>query len=227
MIRASLRRIAISPQRLLGITCLPAYTLRWNSSLSSSEPKQFKRSTLPSASTPLSSSYPTDVKDTLKVELSGSKNAEFASHMDDLKATKCINPLVSDHNELPLLLSITERASSKLQNLIQTDKIPNAALKIKVESGGCHGFQYDLKLIDDYTELFNPDEDETMFVRDGVARVIIDKTSLEILRDSKVDYVHELIGSQFKVVDSPYTSSSCGCGSSFDFDFDKLNETTN
>ncbi|GME84414.1 unnamed protein product [[Candida] boidinii] len=73
---------------------------------------------------------------------------------------------------------------------------------------------------------YKPDEGDSVFTRDG-ANILIDKMSLEILRDSKIDYATEMIGSQFKVVDSPYTTSSCGCGSSFDFDFDKLNETSN
>ncbi|ODV94652.1 hypothetical protein PACTADRAFT_24180, partial [Pachysolen tannophilus NRRL Y-2460] len=123
-----------------------------------------------------------------------------------------------------LFLYITEDASAKLKEIIEKDNNPKLALRIQVESGGCHGFQYNLKLVDDYEKEFNAgkdakdDNEDSMFVRDGNARVIIDKMSLEILRDSKVDYVHELIGSQFKVTESPYTTSSCGCGASFDFD---------
>lgn len=144
----------------------------------------------------------------------------------DYKSTQCRNPLLSDNNNAPLFLSITKQASDKLNSISKQDSNPDIALRIKVESGGCHGFQYELNLTDmkDYHPQGSPDDgvpEDTMFVRDG-AHVIIDKMSLEILRDSKVDYAHELIGSQFKVVDSPYTKSSCGCGSSFDFDFDKL-----
>lgn len=48
------------------------------------------------------------------------------------------------------------------------------------------------------------------------AKVILDEPSLELLKGSKVDFTQELIGSQFKIVDNPYASSSCGCGTSFD-----------
>ncbi|KAJ9100285.1 hypothetical protein QFC19_005638 [Naganishia cerealis] len=61
-----------------------------------------------------------------------------------------------------------------------------------------------------------------MLTDDGVANLAIDESSLEILQESKIDYTKELIGSSFKVVESPYTSTECGCGASFDFDFDKL-----
>jgi iron-sulfur cluster assembly accessory protein len=48
------------------------------------------------------------------------------------------------------------------------------------------------------------------------AKVVMDSASLELLEGSKVDYTMELIGSQFKIVDNPRATSSCGCGTSFD-----------
>lgn len=44
----------------------------------------------------------------------------------------------------------------------------------------------------------------------------MDEPSLELLKGSKIDYTMELIGSQFKIVDNPHATSSCGCGTSFD-----------
>ena len=44
--------------------------------------------------------------------------------------------------------------------------------------------------------------------------IIIDKTSADLLKGSEVDYVSELIGSQFKIT-NPQSKSSCGCGVSF------------
>jgi iron-sulfur cluster assembly accessory protein len=64
-------------------------------------------------------------------------------------------------------------------------------------------------------------EEDCVFEKGG-AHVIVDDASLAVLKESKVDYTTELIGSMFKVVESPYMVSSCGCGSSFDVDFEKL-----
>jgi Fe-S cluster assembly iron-binding protein IscA len=139
------------------------------------------------------------------------------------------------------------------------DSNPNLALRIQVESGGCHGFQYLMSLTtlptlsstsgsieeESITALGTPpndpnsmpsrpplsipfsngesksgklDEDDTIFAADdgSGAKVIMDGPSLELLKGSKVDFTMELIGSQFKIVDNPLATSSCGCGTSFD-----------
>jgi iron-sulfur cluster assembly accessory protein len=111
------------------------------------------------------------------------------------------------------------------------DKNPNLALRIRVESGGCHGFQYLMSLItmptgaaseaspivseEDSIFQYVPDEASSS-ATESSPKVILDEPSLELLKGSKVDFTQELIGSQFKIVDNPYASSSCGCGTSFD-----------
>lgn len=94
-----------------------------------------------------------------------------------------------------------------------TDSNPDLALRVTVESGGCHGFQY-LMFLTDMSKVSS--EDDTVFEGGDGAKVVMDEPSLELLKGSKVDYTMELIGSQFKIVDNPLASSSCGCGTSFD-----------
>lgn len=124
-----------------------------------------------------------------------------------------INPVKSESGNV-LRVNITERASKKLNEIKTSDNKPDQVLRIIVESGGCHGFQYIFGLKDSNDIDLSKD---SIFERDG-AKVVIDKTSLGILQDSSIDYTSELIGSQFKIVDSPYATSSCGCGSSFSID---------
>ena len=45
-------------------------------------------------------------------------------------------------------------------------------------------------------------------------KILIDKTSADLLKGSEVDYVNELIGESFKI-SNPQSKSSCGCGVSF------------
>lgn len=48
------------------------------------------------------------------------------------------------------------------------------------------------------------------------AEVVMDTSALEALKGSKIDYEIKLIGAEFKIVDNPHATSSCGCGTSFD-----------
>jgi len=93
------------------------------------------------------------------------------------------------------------------------DKNPDLLLRVTVESGGCHGFQYLMSL----TDMPKVDQaEDTVFASGDGAKVVMDEPSLELLKGSKIDYTMELIGSQFKIVDNPLATSSCGCGTSFD-----------
>lgn len=137
--------------------------------------------------------------------------------LEDFKLTKLVTGTSG------LRIAITDRAKDKLVQIAKDDNNPDSALRIKVESGGCHGFQYNLELTN-LSEELEKESDLLVFEREDAkaAKVIFDESSLEILQDSRIDFTTELIGTSFKVTDSPYTSTSCGCGASFDFDFDKL-----
>lgn len=108
---------------------------------------------------------------------------------------------------------LTPPPSQRLKQIMTTDKNPDLALRVSVESGGCHGFQYLMSLTD--LSKISQEEDTVFEGRDG-AKVVMDEPSLDLLKGSKVDYTMELIGSQFKIVDNPLATSSCGCGTSFD-----------
>lgn len=110
------------------------------------------------------------------------------------------------------------------------DSNPDLALRIQVESGGCHGFQYLMSLVtipakdaegsspvteEDSIFRYTPDEADSGSVTQS-PRIVLDEPSLELLNGSKVDFVSELIGSSFQITDNPHATSSCGCGTSFD-----------
>lgn len=113
-----------------------------------------------------------------------------------------------------MLISIAPRASNRLYKISTGDNNPNLALRVTIESGGCHGFQY----LMDLTDLSKnpPTEEDTVFEGEKGEKVVIDESSLELLNGSTVDYTMELIGSQFKITGIPGATSSCGCGTSFD-----------
>jgi Fe-S cluster assembly iron-binding protein IscA len=128
-------------------------------------------------------------------------------------------------------IAITASCASRIRQLASSRPNPDAVyLRLYVDAGGCSGFQYKFLLLseeedgggdssndggDDGGEdgTIDPEED-VVFVRDG-ARVVVDQTSLDLLRGSTIDYVSEMIRSSFAVVGNPQSESACGCGSSF------------
>ena len=104
-------------------------------------------------------------------------------------------------------LSITESAAKRVTELISSDGSEGNMLRITVSAGGCSGFSYSFGLDDEQAE------EDQIFEAHGV-KVIVDEMSLEILGDSEIDFVEDLLGSAFKL-SIPNATSSCGCGVSF------------
>ena len=102
-------------------------------------------------------------------------------------------------------IEITDNAQDHIASVLKKD-FANY-FRITVLGGGCAGFQYKF----DFEKLKNPDD---ILIEDSKINILIDKTSMELIENSKIDYVHELIGSSFKIT-NPQASSSCGCGTSF------------
>ena len=99
-------------------------------------------------------------------------------------------------------IKFTDNALKQIDNLL-AKKDKGSFFRIAIKGGGCSGFQYEFTFDKDKLE------DDLSY-----EKILIDKTSADLLRGSEVDYVHELIGSQFKIT-NPQSKSSCGCGVSF------------
>ena len=103
---------------------------------------------------------------------------------------------------------LTESAARRIAVLLKDEDMAEAKfMRVAVEGGGCSGFQYIFKF--DATK----NDDDLVFETGGV-QVVVDEVSLELVSGGRLDYVEELIGSFFQVV-NPNASSSCGCGTSF------------
>ena len=102
-------------------------------------------------------------------------------------------------------IEITENAQDYIAKVIKNDNAKY--FRITVLGGGCAGFQYKFDIV------INKNDDDIVFDTKKMS-LLIDNTSLELIKGSKIDYVKELIGSSFKIT-NPQASSSCGCGTSF------------
>ena len=105
-------------------------------------------------------------------------------------------------------MNTTKKIKFTDQAIKQIDKIvlengPDKYFRISVKGGGCSGFKYSFNF-DDKIE-----KDDIIF-----NKTIIDKSSLNIINGSVVDFKKEMIGNSF-VIENPQATASCGCGLSF------------
>ena len=101
-------------------------------------------------------------------------------------------------------INFSKRAVERVNQLIAKKPL-GTFFRIAVKGGGCSGFKYDFS--------FDNKLDKTDLKHENI---VVDKSSLELLKGSQVDFTEELIGESFKI-SNPKTKSSCGCGISFSF----------
>lgn len=105
----------------------------------------------------------------------------------------------------------TDRAVSQLKKVAERENNPSLALRVAVEPGGCHGYQYKMEITEEVE-----DDDFQFEVHPGVS-ILVDSVSLALVRGSTIDYVTELIGSQFAIKNNPQAKGAgCGCGVSWE-----------
>ena len=98
-------------------------------------------------------------------------------------------------------IDFTEEAQIQINKITQSDE--KKYFRITVQGGGCSGFKYNFG--------FDKDLNDDDIVYENA---IIDKTSLDIIAGSVVDFKKEMIGESF-VITNPKATASCGCGLSF------------
>ena len=101
-------------------------------------------------------------------------------------------------------INVSKKAVERINQLI-SKKPSGTFFRIAVKGGGCSGFKYDFS--------FDNKIEENDLKHENI---VVDKSSLKMLKGSEVDFSEELIGESFKI-SNPKTKSSCGCGISFSF----------
>ncbi len=105
------------------------------------------------------------------------------------------------------LVTLSDAAVEKLNELTKEEADPNVGLRVYVYSGGCSGYRYGMMLEDQPA-------DEDIKVKANGINVYVDPQSTPLLKGSEIDYVDTLMGAGF-TVNNPNAVSGCGCGSSF------------
>lgn len=101
-------------------------------------------------------------------------------------------------------LIIDHSAVARITELRTQQGKPDLKLRLRVEGGGCSGFQYKMGLSEET-------QNNDVVFEDCV---VTDDISLPFLDGSTVLFEKGLIGSEFKI-NNPNAVSGCGCGTSF------------
>ena len=108
-------------------------------------------------------------------------------------------------------MTLTESAVAELRSLLAAKGLgEGSGLRIGISKGGCAGLQYDMNLADPAAVQTTDQVAE----RDGV-RVFIEAEASRLLTGASLDYVDDLAGAGFRIV-NPNAARSCGCGTSFE-----------
>ncbi len=105
------------------------------------------------------------------------------------------------------VITLTESATSKVDELVNDEGEEGLALRVAVRPGGCSGFSYEMYFDSDIAE-----DDETADF--GSIRVVVDPSSSMLLQGATLDYKDGLDQSGFSI-DNPNAQKTCGCGQSF------------
>jgi iron-sulfur cluster assembly accessory protein len=105
-------------------------------------------------------------------------------------------------------LTITDSAALEVKKFLDAEQVgENGGLRVRIEPGGCSGFQYRMQI-----EEAPGMHDEVIDV-EGL-RVFVDIFSKQYLENVQIDYVSNVMGSGF-TFNNPNAQGGCGCGSSF------------
>jgi iron-sulfur cluster assembly accessory protein len=105
------------------------------------------------------------------------------------------------------VITITDAAATKVQQLIDAEGDDGLALRVAVRPGGCSGFAYEM-FFD--TDIAADDVASTY----GAVKVVVDPSSAQLLEGATLDYKDGLDQSGFSI-SNPNAQRTCGCGQSF------------
>ncbi len=105
------------------------------------------------------------------------------------------------------VLGMTKAAAARVQTLVDAEGKPNLMLRVAISGGGCSGYSYGFSLDGETTA------DDRVYEFHG-AKLVVDETSLDLLKGSEIDFVDDLLAASFRIK-NPNATSTCGCGTSF------------
>ena len=116
-------------------------------------------------------------------------------------------PVVTETEVVDVNLNFSEAAISALKQNMAGDE-ESHVLVISAQSGGCSGYLYDMKIIED------PGNDGFQRIDIGGIEVLVHNKDSTMLSRINIDFKETLMGGGFQI-ENPNADRSCGCGQSF------------
>ena len=119
-------------------------------------------------------------------------------------------------------ISVTSGAWSKMTSIIETQGKDIFGFVFSASSGGCNGFNYNLKLLnnDDYNTDYHKFSKRLSVMEENNTKLVIDPLSEMYLIGTTIDYINEdfekgVFENKFIFLADKKIATSCGCGTSF------------
>ena len=104
------------------------------------------------------------------------------------------------------MITLTGTALDRVRNFLAS-RGTGIGLRLGLKKTGCSGYAYTVN----YADQIN--DDDVVFEIEDV-KVVVDKSDLELIDGTEVDYVREGLNEAFKFR-NPKATGECGCGESF------------
>lgn len=122
------------------------------------------------------------------------------------------------------LISVTSAAWKKIDEIIQ--KKQAHSFLFSAIPGGCNGFNYNLKLLDEtnfkktFNEYTNGNKIKSTIIENNNSKIFVDPLSEMFLLGTTIDYIDEdydkgIFENKFIFLPNKELMSTCGCGISF------------
>jgi len=105
------------------------------------------------------------------------------------------------------IITLSDRAASRVKEIISQAKEEIVGVRVGVASGGCAGMSY----VMEYAKIVNPNDE---VIEEKGVKVLIDPKAIMYLLGTEMDYKKEELSSTF-VFKNPNETERCGCGESF------------
>lgn len=116
-------------------------------------------------------------------------------------------PVVAPVEVVDVDILFTDSAKAAMRNEFQGDE-DSRVLIISAQSGGCSGYLYDMKIVED------PDDGSFQRLDVEGMPVLVHNKDSTLLSGITIDFKDSLMGGGFQI-ENPNADRACGCGQSF------------